>query len=444
MGYSFYMGDRMVTRYDPLVDAAMEIKLEATIAHLWFEELLSGDRSLNIETVIEHIDQSIWYANAMLIGGENPEGTYFPLNDPSLEQKISAVIKDLNQYRELTFKRFAAAETSGPGTPFDQKYDTIFNNFSGYADQVETLLQKKIRQEILLYRKMQGVLIIFVLILSVAILSLHVKFDRRHEADLAEITKEVEVRKAAEEKLRDMNNLKDGFISIAAHELRSPLAVLHGYTELLLEEKNMVTAVREDCLKHILDKTCFMNQLVEEFLDVSRLESGNPLRFEKSQVKVSAIVRQVLQHHQEDSAQHNFQLSFDDEQFEVFTDPGRLHQVFENLIGNAIKYSPEGGRIEVTGERCAEHYQLCVSDEGIGMSAEQQALVFEKYYRVNPAYNAVKGLGIGLYLVRNIIELQGGRIWVESRPQEGSKFFFTLPLAATETESSDNPPPCAA
>jgi len=427
MTYSFYMSNRMISKYGPLIDAAMEIKLEATIAHLWFEEILSGDRSQNIETIIDHIDQSRWYANAMIQGGQNKEGTYLPLADPVLDAKIATVIEELDAYKQMTFERYDAYPNSGPGTEIDQRYDQIFNDFNSNADEVETLLQHKIASEQRLYRGLQSVLIIVVIVLSAFTVFIHLRFDRRHEADMAEISREVEVRKAAEEKLKELNALKDGFISIAAHELKSPLMVIDGYADLLLAEEGLGQAERTEYLQEIQTKALVLYRVVEEFLDVSRLESGHPISIVRSPVKIAAIAREVVKQ-LHDGDRHEFNVIFDDDHIEVDADPGRLHQVFENLISNAIKYSPAGGRIEVQGGKSGGAYQVSVKDFGIGISPEQQAQIFRKYYRAHAHDNSVKGLGIGLYFVKNIIELHGGQIGFESRLGEGTRFFFTLPL----------------
>ncbi len=105
LGYGFFKGDRMNKVYSPLVDAAMEIKLEATTAHLWFEEIISGDRYEDISAVWEHQDQAEWYAKAMLEGGKNPEGTFIPLDDAEMRRKIKNVQGKLKEFRGITQKR---------------------------------------------------------------------------------------------------------------------------------------------------------------------------------------------------------------------------------------------------------------------------------------------------------------------------------------------------
>ena len=142
MGYGFYTGDRMNTMYTPLVDAAMEIKLEVTAAHLWLEEIISGDRYEDMATVWKHLEQADWYAEAMLEGGENPAGVFIPLDDNKMSAAVIEVQGKIADLREITKQRIAAKETSGIGTAIDQRYDHIFKTFIIQVDEVESRLQR--------------------------------------------------------------------------------------------------------------------------------------------------------------------------------------------------------------------------------------------------------------------------------------------------------------
>lgn len=141
--YSFYVSIQMVNKYAPLVDATMEIKFEATTAHLWFEEIISGDTHENFEDILKHIDQAKWYAKAMLEGGRNPEGTFRPLSDLLLRKIIASVIEHLKAFEDMTRKRYKSVETAGIGTAIDQQYDRLFVKFINQVDNVETLLQQR-------------------------------------------------------------------------------------------------------------------------------------------------------------------------------------------------------------------------------------------------------------------------------------------------------------
>jgi signal transduction histidine kinase len=424
---SYFMSERVVSQYVPLVDAAMEIKLEATTAHLWLEELVSGDKTEKIEVIVGHIDQSLWYASAMLKGGTNSEGTYLPLRDSILRSGVESVISDLHSFKSLTVERYELNEELVVGPNMDQNYDRAFGLLINKADQVETLLQQKIRTENHIYKAIQLSLIVIIFMSSCLVCFLQVKYAHENKKCMMALNKEIEERKTAEEKLSESNALKDEFIATASHELCTPLAVLSGYSELLLGNDRLSDEVEKECLQAINSKAHAMDRIVDELLDVSRLDSGREVQIDCASVKIVEVARIAVQQFEAKKHPCHFTLSFDDEQLELDADSGKVLQVFENLIGNAIKYSPDGGEIVLKGEQLVGQYRISVADAGMGMSTKQQGHVFEKYYRANPS--STKGLGIGLYLVKNIIESHKGETWFESDLGKGTTFFFTLPLS---------------
>ena len=241
-------------------------------------------------------------------------------------------------------------------------------------------------------------------------------------------TSDISERKHMEQKILTSDRSKSEFIATASHELRTPLAVVLGYSELLMESDHFTLEERREYLSYISDKGHVLEKLVDELLDMSRIESGHMVCLERAPVNVFAVAKQVLPRFHQESSRCRFTLSFPDEQLQIFADRGKLVQVLENLIGNAIKFSPQGGEISISGEAIDGQYRMMVADQGIGMNTEQQHKVFEKFYRIDASDTATKGLGIGLYLARNIIEAHQGKIWLESAPGEGTRFFFTLPL----------------
>lgn len=142
MFYSFHIGARMAAIYSPLVDAAMEIRLEATTSHLWFEEMMGGDRHESIDAILARLDEADWYAKAMLQGGENAEGQFIPLKDSGMRQAIDEVRSKLAEFKRMTLERWKTRKISGIGTEIDQKYDAVYEDFVEQADIVETALQQ--------------------------------------------------------------------------------------------------------------------------------------------------------------------------------------------------------------------------------------------------------------------------------------------------------------
>ena len=177
VGYSFYKGVRMTTVYTPLIDAAMDIKLETTTAHLWFEEILHGDRHESMETVWDHLDRADWYVKAMLEGGTNHERTFVPLDDMEMRQKILEAQEKLREFRKITQERIEKIETSGPGTDVDQYYDTVFSEFIRKADEVEIRLHQVMASDLNRFKTTHAFLLTACLLLVVVFVILFRRLD---------------------------------------------------------------------------------------------------------------------------------------------------------------------------------------------------------------------------------------------------------------------------
>ncbi len=202
MFYTFYIWLNMAERYAPLVDAAMEIKLEATTAHLWFEEIISGDPYINIEGVWGHLDQAEWYARAMLEGGENEEGKYVPLEAPALRHKIEEVLKGIGTFRAIAHKRWALQSQSGVGSNIDQLFDSTFDDFLISADNVETVLQRTMENQFQQFRVVQALLIALIIILGSRFCFLLLRHERRHTNDLLILRNKEETLRETSERFR--------------------------------------------------------------------------------------------------------------------------------------------------------------------------------------------------------------------------------------------------
>jgi signal transduction histidine kinase len=161
MAYVLHTGTQMTEVHTPLIDAAMEIKLEVTTGHLWFEEIMHGDKHETLDSVLEELDGAAWYATAMLEGGQNPEGTFLPLKDTKVRNEISEVRDRLTEFRAVTLERWDARETSGIGSKIDQKYDAMFMELMVLADNIETDIQRMIAKELKIFRATQITLIVF-------------------------------------------------------------------------------------------------------------------------------------------------------------------------------------------------------------------------------------------------------------------------------------------
>lgn len=249
-----------------------------------------------------------------------------------------------------------------------------------------------------------------------------------------DITKELE-------KEEDQNE----FISTASHEMRTPVASIEGYLGLAL---NPQTATIDERAKQYLEAAHAASQhlghLFKDLLDVTKLDDGR-LKLHLVPVEMIATVREMADVHEKEIAKKHLKYSFgttgpitNDKQINQLVyaavDLGMLREVLDNLIENAIKYTPEGGEIWVNARGDGDKVLINVTDTGIGISPDDAAHVFQKFYRVdNSQTRQIGGTGLGLYLVKQRVEAMGGRVWVESAFGDGSTFFVSLPrLSDTE------------
>jgi len=237
--------------------------------------------------------------------------------------------------------------------------------------------------------------------------------------------------------LKETEALKDMFIGLFAHELRTPIAVLTGFAQTLLAHSErdydtQLSAWQREALQGIDQAALQLVKLTEDLLDVTRVQAGR-LELSRELTDLVALCRRVVARFQRTTAQHALSLETALEHLVAQVDPERLEQVLGNLLSNAIKYSPEGGPIQVRLREAVEAQaaQLSVRDFGIGIPARQQARIFGRFERAdNSRPYGISGTGLGLYLCQALVEQHGGRIWFESVEGEGSTFFIALPLTS--------------
>jgi len=240
-------------------------------------------------------------------------------------------------------------------------------------------------------------------------------------------TLDVTVQKQIDMCLLDSDRLKSEFIATASHELRTPLAVIQGYAELLLSDAELGAARQREFLEVIYNKSLALEKIVDDLLDVSRVANGQIICLDFDKCNIIADIRQVVAHFQQQASKHRFSLQLPEEEFCLSVDQGKIIQVLENLLGNAVKFSPQGSEVSVQAEWTDDSLRVMVEDFGVGIAPEHQEHIFDKFYRVDATDTAARGLGIGLYLVKKIIEAHRGKVWVESALSRGTTFFFALP-----------------
>ncbi len=227
---------------------------------------------------------------------------------------------------------------------------------------------------------------------------------------------------------REVDRMKTEFISTAAHELRSPLTSIKGFSEILLMRDDISKEENMRFLTHINNQAAKLSSIINDLLDISRIESETSYKLEKATYNLGHILEEVLQPFIEQHPKHRFETILPKENLDIFIDGEKIGQVFKNLISNAVKYSPDGGRIKINCKSSGGFFNISVIDEGIGMTREQVSKVFDKFYRADASNTAIEGTGLGMSIAKGLIEEHGGSIHVESEYGKGTIVSFTLPI----------------
>lgn len=241
--------------------------------------------------------------------------------------------------------------------------------------------------------------------------------------------------------LEEANRLKSDFISFVSHELRNPLTTIRGYVQTLAQDTDdtLDRTVRGEFYETIEAEADRMLSMINEMLDSSRLEANRPLTLCVRSLDVRALLQKIARSqrfYKFWTPAHRMEVEIAPDLPEIEADEDKIHQVMTNLLSNAIKYAPDGGAIRLTAYPLADKIEIAVTDEGVGMTAEQQKKLFGQYERIEREdIKQISGTGLGLYLTRHLVELHKGTIRVESEAGKGSTFFVTLPLHQPQEEA---------
>ena len=231
---------------------------------------------------------------------------------------------------------------------------------------------------------------------------------------------------------KELERLKDELVSTVSHELRTPLTSMRGFVELLLE-REFEPAEQRRFLEIVMTETRRLGKLIDDFLDLQRLQAG-ALDYRFEPVSLAPLIREAVEMFEHTSEAHRYATELPEEELTVRGDADRLRQTLRNLISNATKYSPDGGQVTVSAGIADGRVRVAVRDEGIGMDEATQARLFTRFFRADStATRRIGGTGLGLALVKEIVEAHDGEVGVESAPGEGSEFSFALPCVEQGT-----------
>ena len=237
--------------------------------------------------------------------------------------------------------------------------------------------------------------------------------------------------KEAEHALLETDRVRGEFVSTAAHELRTPLSVVTGYAEILTDPDicNQFSSKEQyDFLEEIKAKGFVLNKIIDDLLDLNRIDSGLKFGLQFELINPSSLIKKAFEQFQLQSNSHRFCLDLSpDNDFEVECDGQRVLQVLANLLSNAIKYSPKKSLVTLSSIHHPERFEFSVIDNGIGMTPDQVEQVFDKFYRVDSSDTAISGLGLGMSIVKQIVDGHNGTVTIESTIGKGTCVKVQLP-----------------
>lgn len=230
-----------------------------------------------------------------------------------------------------------------------------------------------------------------------------------------------------------LDTLKSEFLSMAAHELRTPLTNIQGFSDLLIHRQDLTIHERERFLKLVNTNAQTLSGIVSDLLDISRIESGNGFSLKLERINIISLTEEFVEawHLRNSGNMKQHTIRFDKTQDEAMAlvDKNKYAQILENLLSNAVKYSPNGGEITVSIEADDAVILVTVTDYGMGMSMTELERVFEKFFRAHAEDGAIQGTGLGMPIVKHLVEAHGGEISLESETGKGTSVSFSLPTA---------------
>ena len=282
------------------------------------------------------------------------------------------------------------------------------------------------------FEKQKHMLIILLILISIIVLSYLVKtiLDKaQHEKSLENLNNELNI---ANKNLMDIDKQKTEFLNIVAHDLRTPLTSIRAYTDMLITHKDkpeINKKILDDFINAISHEGIRLENLVNDYLNIAKIESGT-MTFNKEPVDIKMLINWSIETFRGEAMAKGININFSlQEDIPLITaDESKLSQVISNLLSNAVKFTPRGGAITVSAGIKGDYLEVYVEDTGPGIPNGYKERIFEKFVQVENGERVKRGVGLGLPIVKFIVEQHGGKVWVESETGNGAKFLFTLPI----------------
>jgi signal transduction histidine kinase len=228
----------------------------------------------------------------------------------------------------------------------------------------------------------------------------------------------------------EIDKMKSEFISLASHQLRTPLTAVSVYTQMLADGyEGKVTPEQRESLDIIMKSVRRMNRLISALLDISKLETGK-INVNQTHIDLKDVLHATMQELEQDAFNKDIKIIYDipGSSFTLSTDALLVGEIFSNLVSNAIKYTPRQGKLRLSLKERKGAYVFCVKDNGYGIPAEFQNKIFRKFSRAANAESVdTSGSGLGLYMAKEIASILGGKLWFKSTENKGTSFYFSLP-----------------
>ncbi|UCC97480.1 MAG: hypothetical protein JSW66_16760 [Phycisphaerales bacterium] len=472
-GYSLCAGRHMAI-YTSSIEASVMMRYKTSLAHLWIEEIIAGDKHEQIETVWGLLDEAERCAAAISQGEQDWKAYLVPLRNEELRRHIRAAQAAGTQFRGIAERRIACIEAASAGSDMDQNFDSTFVDFLTHAELLEISLHKSMNEHMANIRTIQAILIVGVMGSGVLSATLLHTYNKQKSATLksleesdASMRREILERKLAEERLtanlceleqarsallnmmadiqqakRELEELNEDlesanreltrtnkelqeFAYIAAHDLKTPLRAIGTLADWISTDyADRFDQQGKEQVRLLVTKAKQMAALIDDVLHYSSV--GQSVQ-KSREVDLNPVLSEVIR---EIDPPSHIEVVVEQELPTIVCTETHIIQILQNLLGNAVKYMDKpGGRIKVGCVEQDGFWEFSVADNGPGIDKRHFDRIF-KIFQTLSTSDRIESTGIGLSVVKKLVELNKGRVWLESEVGKGSTFFFTLPKQA--------------